>query len=45
LVVVHKSNIYIAAEVGSDILFTNGAWWWLYEGQWYKSYFYAGPWQ
>ena len=45
LVVVPRSNIYIAADVGGDILFTNGAWWWLYEGRWYQSYSYSGPWQ
>jgi hypothetical protein len=45
LVIVPGTYVYVAADVEGDILFHHGVWWWLYDGRWYQSYSYAGPWQ
>jgi len=45
LVVVPGTNVYVAPDLEGDMLFHQGFWWWLYDGRWYRSRSYGGPWQ
>jgi len=37
-------NVYIAPDVDADLLFYHGYWYRPYEGRWYRSARYDGPW-
>ncbi len=44
LVVVPRTNVYVAPDVEEDMVFYQGFWWRPYEGRWYRSRSYNGPW-
>lgn len=44
LVVLPGLNVYIAPDIGVDIVFHQGYWWRPYGGHWYRSHSYNGPW-
>jgi len=44
MVVVPGTNVYVAPDVEGDIVFHQGFWWRLYDGRWYRSRSYSGPW-
>ena len=45
LVVVPGTNVYVAPDIEGDVLFHQGLWWRLYDGHWYRSRSYGGPWR
>ena len=45
LVVVPGTNVYVAPDVEGDLVFYGGAWWRPYQGHWFRSPSYRGPWQ
>jgi len=45
LVVVPGTSVYVAPDIEGDILFSQGVWWRLYDGRWYQSRSYGGPWR
>jgi len=44
LVVIPGTYVYIVPDVAADVLFFQGYWWRPYEGHWYRSRDYRGPW-
>ena len=44
VVVIPGSYVYFVPEIEVDILFYHGYWWRPYEGRWYRSRSYNGPW-
>ena len=44
LVVVPGTDLYVAPDVDGDLAFYQGYWWRLYNGDWYLSPSYSGPW-
>jgi len=44
LVVIPGTYVYIVPDVAADVLFYQGYWWRPYEGHWYRSRDYRGPW-
>lgn len=45
LVVVPGTKVYVAPNVEGRLLFYHGYWWRPFEGRWYRSDYYYGPWQ
>ena len=44
LVIVPGTNIYVAPDIEGDLVFQQGFWWRPYNGHWYRSRSYRGPW-
>ncbi len=44
VIVVPKTYVYFAPEVEVDIFFCHGYWYRPYQGRWYRSGSYKGPW-
>ena len=44
MVVVPGTPVYCAPGLGVDIFFYGGYWWHPYQGGWYRSHSYNGPW-
>lgn len=44
LVVIPGTYVYFAPDADADVLFYDGWWYRPYEGQWYRSQAYSGPW-
>ena len=45
LVVIPRSYAYFVPDVDVDIVFFGGYWWRPYQGFWYRSHHYNGPWK
>jgi hypothetical protein len=37
-------DVYAVPDVGADLFFYNGWWWYLWEGRWYRSHYYDRGW-
>ena len=38
------NNVYVVPQIDVDLFFWNGWWWRLWEGRWYRSYYYDRGW-
>jgi len=45
VVVIPGTYVYMVPDLDADILFYQGYWWRPYEGRWYRSRDYRGPWR
>jgi hypothetical protein len=44
VVVIPKTYVYMVPDIGFDIFFYHGSWYRPFDGRWYKSRSYNGPW-
>jgi len=44
LVVIPGTYVYLVPDIDADVLYFQGYWWRPYEGRWYRSQEYNGPW-
>ena len=42
LIVIPETYVYVDPYIDVDLFFWNGWWWRLWEGHWYRSYYYLG---
>lgn len=45
LVMVPNTSVFVAPNMEGDLLFYHGHWWRPYQGKWYRSTTYHGPWR
>ena len=45
VVVIPGTYVYMVPDIDADFLFYQGYWWRPYEGHWYRSKDYKGPWR
>ena len=45
VVVIPGTYVYMVPDIDADVLFYQGYWWRPYEGHWYRSGDYKGPWR
>ena len=45
VVVIPGTYVYMVPDIDVDVLFFQGYWWRPYEGHWYRSRDYKGPWR
>ena len=45
LIVIPETYVYVDPYIDVDLFFWNGWWWRLWEGRWYRSYYYNRGWR